>query len=219
MRADAATACSALSLVADAPRFTLAGAAPEDVVVSADRFEAHLRPNLEPSAGRGFRRGARGRGGASLPAPRRLLRRRRADEPRISTLTATRAEGFAGRPVVGEIERWREAGGKLDILEFSLVKGARRVEAQGRARASTTCTGRPAKSTSRPAGLESLSRNFAGKRPRRHPARRAVRRRPGRRQPGGGAGPYGAAAARASTTAASRSDPSWSRGVRLLPLY
>ena len=45
--------------------------------------------------------------------------------------TATQAKGFSGRPVLEEIERWRAAQGRLDILQFSLTKGGNRIEAKG----------------------------------------------------------------------------------------
>ena len=37
-------------------------------------------------------------------------------------VTATQAEGFRGRPVAEELERWRNAGGK--VLRMALRDGA-----------------------------------------------------------------------------------------------
>jgi hypothetical protein len=118
-----------ISLVADAPRFTIAGAAPESVVISADRFEAHLRPNLSRPQDQAFDVAVRFQG-ASLPALDEVFGE--AAPTNLETdLTVTRAAGFAGRPLPVEIERWRAAGGKLDILEFLLTKGGKRIDVKG----------------------------------------------------------------------------------------
>ena len=149
-----------LSLVADAPRFTVAGAAPEDVVVSADRFEAHLRPNLSRPQEEAYDVALRLQG-ASLPALDAFFSDA-APTSLETDLTATRAAGFAGRPLPAEIERWRAAGGKLDILEFSLKKGGKRVDAKGTLFLDDLH--RPAgEITLATAGLESLIASIAGK--------------------------------------------------------
>jgi len=149
-----------LSLVADAPRFTVAGAAPEDVVVSADRFEAHLRPNLSRPQEEAYDVALRLQG-ASLPALDAFFGDA-APTSLETDVTATRAAGFAGRPLPVEIERWRAAGGKLDILEFSLKKGGKRVDAKGTLFLDDLH--RPAgEITLATAGLESLIASIAGK--------------------------------------------------------
>jgi hypothetical protein len=35
--------------------------------------------------------------------------------------------------VAGDLERWRQAGGKLEVRRLALVKGARRLDAEGEA--------------------------------------------------------------------------------------
>jgi hypothetical protein len=49
-------------------------------------------------------------------------------------VTATRAHGVRGRPIAEEVERWREADGRLKVLLLSLAKGPRRLEARGELR-------------------------------------------------------------------------------------
>ncbi|MFD0460527.1 hypothetical protein ACFQY9_00035 [Microvirga aerilata] len=61
----------------------------------------------------------------------------------------TRADGFKGGTIAEEMELWRNAGGKLDILMLAATKGSRQIEAKG-IFASTSSTGPRASSTCRP---------------------------------------------------------------------
>lgn len=117
------------SLVAEGARLQIAGASPEPLALASERFEAHLRPNPSRAAEHAFD-AAISASEATLPILDNLLG---GGEPANLQLdvTATEAQGFRGRPVVEEIERWRQANGRLDVLQFSLAKGPRRLEAKG----------------------------------------------------------------------------------------
>jgi hypothetical protein len=118
-----------ISIVADNPSFTVRGAAAEDVAVSSGHLEVHLRPTPARSQEGAYDAAIDARQ-ARVPALDALFG---GGEPANLQMdvTATQAKGFSGRPVIEEIERWRAAGGRLDILQFSLTKGGNRIEAKG----------------------------------------------------------------------------------------
>jgi hypothetical protein len=147
------------SLVAEAPNLQVTGAAPTEIGLSSQRLEAHVRPNP-----RGQQDGAYDAAisilQARIPGLDALLG---GAEPANLQLdvTATRAEGFRGRPVLDEVERWREADGRLKILLASLAKGPRRMEAKGELRLDEQH--RPAgELTLAAAGIEGLIGNLTG---------------------------------------------------------
>jgi hypothetical protein len=49
-------------------------------------------------------------------------------------VTVTQADGFKGGTIADEMELWRKAGGKLDILMLSAAKGTRQIETKGELR-------------------------------------------------------------------------------------
>ncbi|MCG7393594.1 DUF2125 domain-containing protein [Microvirga sp. ACRRW] len=119
-----------LSVAVTAPKFTVTGLAPQDIATSSQYLELHLRPN--PSR-------------ASEKAYDAALSIRQATVPLLDALiggseltdlnadvTVSQATGFQGRPIAQELERWRSAGGTLDILMLSATKGPRRMEAKGK---------------------------------------------------------------------------------------
>lgn len=120
------------SLVMEAPSFTVTRAEADPVTLSGDRVEAHLRPNPSRAPERALDLALEARQ-ARLPVLDPLLG---GPEPLNLgvDLTATQAEGVRGRPVLDEVERWRQAGGQLDVLRFSVEKGPRRLEARGTVR-------------------------------------------------------------------------------------
>jgi hypothetical protein len=46
-------------------------------------------------------------------------------------MTVTKAEPLVGHGLTGELDRWRDAGGRLQLTNATLAKGAKRVEATG----------------------------------------------------------------------------------------
>ncbi|WP_210493443.1 DUF2125 domain-containing protein [Microvirga antarctica] len=117
------------SLIADAPRFTLTGLGADPVVSNSRHLELHVRPSPSRSAEKAFD-AAISLKEAQIPALDRLVG---GAEPADFTLdaTVTQAEGIRGRPVAQELERWRSAGGLLDVVMLSIAKGPRRAEAKG----------------------------------------------------------------------------------------
>jgi hypothetical protein len=118
-----------ISIVAEAPSLTISGAGPTDLMLSSRHFEAHFRPNPARTEEKAFDV-AIAADEAKIPPLDALVGGGETADLRIDA-TATQVQGFRGRPVVDELERWREAGGKLDIRRLSLVKGPRQIEAKG----------------------------------------------------------------------------------------
>jgi hypothetical protein len=113
-----------------APATPPPGTSPVPIAFSAEHFEAHARP----TPGRFESDGAIDLSArlqkAALPVLDPLLG---GPEPADMALDATvnRARGFGPGPLPGELERWRHAGGSLDVTLLSLAKGPRRVQARG----------------------------------------------------------------------------------------
>ncbi|MBE7248823.1 MAG: DUF2125 domain-containing protein, partial [Actinomycetospora chiangmaiensis] len=118
------------SLVVEAPNVTVKGAEPRPIAISGAHLELHARP----SPGR-----YESEGTVDLS-----LRLNRAEVPQLDALTgtqdpadfaldATLAQATVLRTgtVARELERWRQAGGTLDITALSLSKGPQRVQAKG----------------------------------------------------------------------------------------
>ncbi len=123
------TGLQRLSLVANAPKVTVTGLAPQDIATSGQRLELHVRPNPARAPEKAYDAAAAIRE-ARIPVLDSLVGG--AEPTNIdSDITVTQAEGFQGRPIAQELERWRRAGGTLDILMLSLAKGPRRMELKG----------------------------------------------------------------------------------------
>ncbi|GJE13070.1 MULTISPECIES: DUF2125 domain-containing protein [Methylobacterium] len=118
------------SAVIDAPNVTVTGAEPGPIAVSGRHLEVHARP----APGRYEAAGA-------VDVSLRLVQ---AASPQLDALTATRdpadlaldatltqATVLRTGTVARELERWRQAGGALDLTALSLAKGAQRVQAKG----------------------------------------------------------------------------------------
>ena len=118
------------SLVVDAPNVTVTGADPGPIAVTGQHLELHARP----TPGRYESEGA-------VDLSVRLIQ---AVVPQLDALTGnpapadasldatlTQANGLRTGPVARELERWRRAGGTLDLTALSLAKGAQRVQAKG----------------------------------------------------------------------------------------
>ncbi len=150
-----------LSLAANAPRVTVTGLAPQDFTTSGKHLELHVRPNPSRVQEKAYDAAA-SISEARIPVLDDLVGG--AEPSNLDTdLTVTQAQGFQGRPIVEELERWRKAGGKLDILRLSAAKGGRRMEAKGELRVDELH--RPAGELNiAAAGLDGLLGNVMGRR-------------------------------------------------------
>ena len=176
----------------DAPRFGSPARAPEDVASRRDRFEAHLRPNPDARRAGGAPTTWPAVAGARACRPSTPSSAAPSRRPRARPHRDRSAAGFAGRPRPAELERWRAAGGKLDIVDTRADARAAPARRQGRARPRRRCTGRPGEIDARRGRARRPDRQHSpAKRPRRAPARRPVRPARRRRRPArdGGAGP------------------------------
>ena len=117
------------SLLAEGPRLRVTGAGPNDLEFASQRFEAHLRPSPAGPQESAYDAAVTALA-AKVPALDALLGGPEPADLQID-VTATQAQGFRGRPVFDELERWREAEGRLKVMLLSLAKGPRRVEARG----------------------------------------------------------------------------------------
>lgn len=117
------------SLVAEAPNIVITGLSPTELATSSAHFELHLRPN-PTRTGEGAYDVALSTRQAKIPALDNLIGGADPTDLQLDA-TVTKAEGFRGRPVVEELERWRYADGRVDILMLSLAKGSRKLEGKG----------------------------------------------------------------------------------------
>jgi hypothetical protein len=117
------------SVVAEAPTFRLTGFPAGNLELSVEHLESHLRPNPN--------RAAEGAYDWSLQAAKSVLPGLDAlvggTEPADLglDLTATQVSGVPARSVADELERWRQAGGQLEVPRLTVAKGPRRIEGKG----------------------------------------------------------------------------------------
>lgn len=115
-----------VSIAADAP--TLNATSPEaNLDLSARRLELHLRRDAAASTNLDWALTATG---AVVPGLDGLVGGTEPADIAI-VLAASQAGDLPARPILAEFERWRAAGGKLDLTRVSLTKGPRRLEAKG----------------------------------------------------------------------------------------
>jgi len=114
-------------LVADKPVVKVTAADVDPFTVAAATLETHLRPSPTDATTADWALRA---GGATIPGLDGLIG---GAEPADLDLViaVTRARDLPARPVAAELERWRSAGGRVDISRAGLVKGPRRVEGNG----------------------------------------------------------------------------------------
>lgn len=100
------------------------------VAFGAGHMELHARPDPARFAGEGAIDVSLRAERATVPALDPVLG---GSEPADLSVdaTATRAAGFGGGAFVRELERWRAAGGALELTLASVVKGPKRVRARG----------------------------------------------------------------------------------------
>ncbi|HEX2725706.1 MAG TPA: DUF2125 domain-containing protein [Beijerinckiaceae bacterium] len=119
-----------VSLVTEAATLTVKGLTPDEIAASASRVETHVRPDPQ----RGAREGAYDWSLQLAQAGVPLLDNLVGDADPIDLdlqLTATQVRDAAARAWPQELERWRQAGGRVEIAALSLIKGPRGVEAKG----------------------------------------------------------------------------------------
>ena len=150
------------SVVIEGPTVTVAGADPGSIAISGQHLELHARPDPGRYASEG--------------AVDVSLRLARAAVPQLDALTgtqdpadvfldATLAQATVLRtgPLPRELERWRQAGGTLDITALSLAKGPQRVQAKGTL--ALDAAHRPVGQLDlRAAGIDALVGNLVGQR-------------------------------------------------------
>jgi len=123
------TGLQRLSTVAQNPAVTVTGVTPDPIAVTGSEMEFHVRPDPTRSQDKAYDL-AFSVDKARLPLLDNLIGGAEPTDLRAD-LTVTQAEGFRGRPMAEELERWRSDGGRLAVEMLSLSKGARRVEAKG----------------------------------------------------------------------------------------
>jgi hypothetical protein len=156
-----ATGFQRLSLAATNPKLTVSGLAPQAITTSGQRLEMHVRPNPGRVADKAYDAAFAIRQ-ANIPFIDALIGGSELTDLNAD-VTVTQANGFRGRPIAQELERWRAAGGTLDIVMLSAAKGARRMEAKGNL--SIDPEHRPTGQLSASAaGLDGLLSNITGSR-------------------------------------------------------
>ncbi|WP_342109493.1 DUF2125 domain-containing protein [Methylobacterium sp. SI9] len=150
------------SVVLNEPKVTVTGSEAGPIAVSGQHLELHARPDPGRYASDG--------------AVDVSLRLTRADVPQLDALTGTedptdlaldvtlsQATVLRTGPVPRELERWRQAGGTLDIAGLSLAKGQQRVQAKGTL--ALDAAHRPAGQLAlRAAGIDALVGSIVGQR-------------------------------------------------------
>ncbi|MDP4022448.1 DUF2125 domain-containing protein [Methylobacterium sp. NEAU 140] len=126
----AETGFTRASLVIDGPKVTVAGAEPQPIAIAGRHLELHARPTPGRFDAEGAVDVSLQLAQAAIPDLDALTG---TDTPADISLdaTITRATVFGTGAVPRELERWREAGGSLDLTALSLAKGAQRVQAKG----------------------------------------------------------------------------------------
>ena len=117
------------SLAADAPAFRLTGMTTGDLNLAAQRLETHLRPNPARSAEGAYDWSLRA-AKLALPGLDVLVGGTEPADLDID-LTVTQGRDLAARPLAEELERWRLAGGRIEVARLALAKGASRIEGKG----------------------------------------------------------------------------------------
>jgi hypothetical protein len=114
-------------LVADKPVVKVTSAQIEPLTVTAERLESHVRTNPAEATTADWALRA---GAAVIPGLDGLIG---GTEPANLDVVAavTRARDLPARPIAAELERWRAAGGRVEISRLGLVKGPRQIEGKG----------------------------------------------------------------------------------------
>ena len=148
-----------LSLAANGPKVSITGLGTGEIAGSGKHLELHVRPNPSRTAEQA-RDVAASVTEARIPILDALIGG--AEPTNLNAdITVTQADGFKGGTIVEELELWRNAGGKIDILMLAADKGPRRIETKGDLRLDEQH--RPAgQLTLSAAGLDGLLGNLTG---------------------------------------------------------
>lgn len=117
------------SLVVEEPKVRLTGLTPAAFDAGARHLEAHVRPDPARFNTEGAYDVALSADKAAIPAVNAFMG---GDEPADISLdtTVTQARGATGR-LMDDIERWREAGGVVQVERLAVAKGERHLQAKG----------------------------------------------------------------------------------------
>jgi len=148
-----------LSLAANGPKVSITGLGTGEIAGSGKHLELHVRPNPSRTAEQA-RDVAASVTEARIPILDALIGG--AEPTNLNAdITVTQSDGFKGGTIVEELELWRNAGGKIDILMLAADKGPRRIETKGDLRLDEQH--RPAgQLTLAAAGLDGLLGNLTG---------------------------------------------------------
>jgi hypothetical protein len=117
------------SVVAEAPAFRLTGVQAGNFELSTEHLESYLRPNPNRVAERAYDWSLQA-AKLALPGLDALVGGTEPADLGLD-LIATQVVGVPARSAAEELERWRQAGGRLEVPRLTLAKGPRRLEGKG----------------------------------------------------------------------------------------
>jgi hypothetical protein len=126
------TGVQRVSVAANTPKVTVTGLPAGELTGSGKRLELHVRPNPSRSADQA-RDVAASVTEARIPLLDALIGGAEATNLNAD-VTVTQTDGFKCGTIAEEMELWRKAGGKLDILMLAATKGTRQIETKGELR-------------------------------------------------------------------------------------
>lgn len=117
-----------VSVVLDEPRIRVTGLGGDDMSAMAKHLETHLRPGPTQGTSNSYQANLR-LDGATSPELAALL----GPEPADVTVDAkvSPAAGNAAGSLVEAVERWREAGGRIELDDLRFAKGPTRLQGTG----------------------------------------------------------------------------------------
>ncbi|WP_342162690.1 DUF2125 domain-containing protein [Methylobacterium sp. SD21] len=119
-----------LSLVVDGPKVSVAGAEPQPITLQGKHLELHARPSPARYETDGAVEVNLQLAQAAIPNLDALTGSVAPVDASLDT-TITHATVIGTGAVPRELEKWRQAGGMLEIGALSLAKGVQRIQARG----------------------------------------------------------------------------------------
>jgi hypothetical protein len=119
-----------VSLVSEAPTLSIKGIAADDLAVAARHVETHVRAAPSRPASEGAYDWSLAVAQARLP-PLDGVAGDTAPADLDLQLTATQVRDARARPLPAELDRWRAAGGRLEVARLAIAKGVLAIEAKG----------------------------------------------------------------------------------------